>query len=123
MNHWTNGQIINALLKQKFTGEDNIILADHSNMLVHVNPNQDVLRDDGVHLNHKGWSSLAVNLKRAIHSMLNIPLPVRRPRSVSRGRKPLSGRGRGNGKRSNFIMYVCDSVDRLHYRFFYIDID
>ena len=96
VNNTTNGQIINALLKQKYAGAGpNITLVDHSNMLVHGNPNADILCEDGVHLNEKGLSLLAVNLKRAIHSTLNILLPVRRGRSTSRqGRRPPSGRGR-----------------------------
>ena len=97
MNNSTNGQITGVLLKQKFAGVDNIHILEHSNMHVHGNPNKDLLRDDGYHLNDKGLSFLAMNLKRDIHSVLEVPLPARRPRSTSRQRRPNRGRGRVRG--------------------------
>ena len=95
MNNSTTAQIINVLLKQKFSGVDNIHFAEHNNMFINGYPNKDLLCDDGYHLNDKGISLLAGNLKRVIHSVLEIPLPSRRPRSTSRSRRPDKGRGRG----------------------------
>jgi len=80
MNYSTNGQIINVLLKQKFIGVDNIYFAEHNNMLIHGNPNKDILRDNGYHLTEKGISLLAINLNRlAIHNALEVPLPFTMP--------------------------------------------
>lgn len=98
MAHFTNAQIINALLKQKFSGIDNIFLADHSNMLVNGNPNHSLLREDKYHLNEKGISQLASNIKRAVHTALGVPLPPPRQRSRSRQRR---GQGRGRGRDSS----------------------
>ncbi|VDI84200.1 Hypothetical predicted protein [Mytilus galloprovincialis] len=97
ITNFTNAQIINALLKQKFSGVDNIFFADHTNMLVNGNPNDNLLCEDKIHLNDKGISILASNIKRAIHTGLHIPLPPARPRSRSRQR-PNRGRGRGRGR-------------------------
>jgi hypothetical protein len=36
---------------------------------------------DGYHLNEKGVSLLAMNIKKTVHHILNIPLPIRRQRS------------------------------------------
>lgn len=88
----TNGQIINLLLKQKFTGVDNIFLVEHSNMLYQGNPKRDLLCADGYHLNEKGISHLAGNLKRAIHTVLEEPLPTNTRRPRSRSRRPNRGR-------------------------------
>ncbi|CAC5360084.1 unnamed protein product [Mytilus coruscus] len=97
ITNFTNAQIINALLKQKFNGIDNIFFADHTNMLVNGNPNDNLLCEDEIHLNDKGISILASNIKRAIHTGLHIPLPPARSRSKSRQR-PNRGRGRGRGR-------------------------
>ncbi|CAC5400944.1 unnamed protein product [Mytilus coruscus] len=97
ITNFTNAQIINALLKQKFSGIDNIFFADHTNMLVNGNPNDNLLCEDKIHLNDKGISILASNIKRAIHTGLHIPLPPARSRSKSRQR-PNRGRGRGRGR-------------------------
>ncbi|CAC5374668.1 unnamed protein product [Mytilus coruscus] len=94
ITNFTNAQIIKALLKQKFSGIDNIYFADHTNMLVNGNPNDNLLCEDKIHLNDKGISILASNIKRAIHTGLHIPLPPARSRSKSRQR-PNRGRGRG----------------------------
>lgn len=89
MENSTTAQIINVLLKQKFSGVDNIFLADHSNMLKNGNPNRDLLKpEDKFHLNESGTAILASNLKRAIHVALDVPIPRRRPRSLSRPRTP-----------------------------------
>ncbi|CAC5420052.1 unnamed protein product [Mytilus coruscus] len=69
---------------------------EHSNVSVNVNPNKEILQQDGIHLNDKGISLLAGNLKRAIHIALDIPLPSRRTRSKSPNR---SQRGCGRGRR------------------------
>jgi hypothetical protein len=47
-------------------------------MLVNGIPNKDLLQPDGIHLNDKGISLLAGNIKRAIHIALDIPPPPRR---------------------------------------------
>lgn len=94
MNNSANAQIVNVLMKQRFSGVDNIYILDHSNMLAQGNPNKLLLCDDGIHLNDRGLASLAMNFKRGIHSALAIPPPTSRPRSRSRG--PHRGRGRGN---------------------------
>ncbi|CAG2229894.1 unnamed protein product [Mytilus edulis] len=49
-------------------------------MLVNGNPNDNLLCEDKIHLNDKGISILASNIKRAIHTGLHIPLPPARPR-------------------------------------------
>jgi lysophospholipase L1-like esterase len=49
-------------------------------------PNSDLLKPDGYHLNVKGVSLLAMNIKKTVHHILNIPLPIRRQRSRSRNR-------------------------------------
>ena len=90
--HNTNGQIINALLKHNLS-DRNVVLVDHSNMCSGGNPIPDLLSNDHYHLSAKGVAQLASNIKRAIHSILGVPLPVRQPhrsRSISR-----RGRGRG----------------------------
>jgi hypothetical protein len=90
--HNTNGQIINALVKQNLSAL-NVVLADHSNMAVGGNPIPGMLQEDGYHLSYKGIAQLASNLKRAIHSLLGVPISNRRnDRSRSRSRR---GRGRG----------------------------
>lgn len=97
MNNSTNGQIINALLKQKFAGVDGIYFAEHINMLQFGNPNKELLCEDGYHLNDKGITILAGNIKRAIHIALNVPLPPRRSGSAGRSRsRTWKGRGRGH---------------------------
>ena len=96
INNFTNAQIINALIKQTFTGVDNIFFAEHSNMLTNGNPNDNLLKDDRYHLNDKGISLLASNIKRVIHVAVGIPLPFVRNRSRSRHRQ-IRGRGRGHG--------------------------
>jgi lysophospholipase L1-like esterase len=45
-------------------------------MLVNGIPNKDLLQPDGIHLNDKGISLLAGNIKRAIHIALDIPPPI-----------------------------------------------
>lgn len=87
LNNSTSAQIINVLLRQKFLGVDNIFFTEHPNMLVNGIPNKDLLQPDGIHLNDKGISLLAGNIKRAIHIALDIPPPPRRSRSKSPGRR------------------------------------
>ena len=96
MSNSTNAQILNVLIKQKFIGVDNLYFADHTNMLVNGNPNDNLLCEDRYHLSEKGISLLASNIKRAIHVALDIPLPPTRSRSRSRQRQH-KGRGRGRG--------------------------
>lgn len=96
MSYCTNAQIINYLIKQKFTGVDNIFFAEHSRMLINGDPNDNLLKDDRYHLNDKGISLLASNIKRAIHVAVGIPLPFVRNRSRSKYRQN-RGRGRGRG--------------------------
>jgi len=93
-NH-TNGQIINAMLKQVYDSNKDVLLVDHNNMLRDGNPDPELLREDKYHLSNNGISQLSANLKHAIHSVLNIPLPTNRGRSLSRNRR---GRGRGRGR-------------------------
>jgi hypothetical protein len=93
INYQTNGEIINALIKQKTATSVDILICDHSNKLVNGFPSPEFLDDKLFHLSGKGISCLAENLKKSIHAALNIPLPQRdRSRSRIRGR----GRGRGN---------------------------
>jgi len=96
MIHNTNGQIINAMMKQKLS-EINVLCVDHSNMAVGGEPISDFLQEDGYHLSVKGIAQLAGNMKKVIHSALGIPLPVRKTdRSRSRHRR---GRGYFRGYR------------------------
>ncbi|CAC5389896.1 ROCK2 [Mytilus coruscus] len=98
--HHTNGQIVNALIKQNFYGKhytelEKVQLIEHNNMYYEGQANEELLQNDLYHLNDKGVSYLASNIKQAVHQILNIPLPpTRRPRSQSRNRR---GRGRGRG--------------------------
>lgn len=71
--HQTNGQIINALIKQRFSDNEMILYCDHSNMLKNGNPNADYLSEDKYYISAKGISMLAANLKKSIHTVLNIP--------------------------------------------------
>ena len=96
MNNFTNAQIINALIKQKFTGVDSIFFDEHSNLLINGDPNDNLLKYDGYHLNDKGISLLESNIKRAIHVAVGIPLPFVRNCSRSKYRQN-RGRGRGCG--------------------------
>lgn len=97
-----NGQIINAMLRQVFSSSDKVKLLDHSNMCQEGLPNLELLCDDGYHLSEKGCSQLAANMKRAIHSTLQIPIPQRdRSRSRSRYNMYSRGRGRGRGHKSS----------------------
>lgn len=98
LKYHTNGQIVNALLKQQFSDEDHttsVCLLDHHNLYFEGQPNSDLLKPDGYHLNEKGVSLLAMNIKKTVHHILNIPLPIRRQRSRSRNR---IGRGIGRGR-------------------------
>jgi hypothetical protein len=72
-----------------------VLLVDHNNMLRDGNPDPELLREDKYHLSNNCISQLSANLKRAIHSVLNIPLPTNRGRSLSRNRR---GCGRGRGR-------------------------
>ena len=47
-------------------------------MLVNGNQNKDLLQPDGIHLNDKGISLLARNIKRAIHIASDITPPPRK---------------------------------------------
>ncbi|CAG2192164.1 unnamed protein product [Mytilus edulis] len=75
--HHTNGQIINAMLRQSFAQSLQVHLVDHSNMCHEGMSMAEFLADDGYHLNEKGTSQLAANMKRMIHATLNIPFPYR----------------------------------------------
>jgi lysophospholipase L1-like esterase len=83
ISYHTNGQILNALVKQQLHGNSSVSLIDHSYMLHDGNPQYGLLADDGFHLSDKGVSLLAANIKRAIHKILGIQT-VRRSRSRSR---------------------------------------
>ena len=101
MMHHTNGQIVNALIKQNFYGKHytelmKVRLIEHNNMYCGGQANKESLQNDLYHLNDKGVSYLASNIKQAVHKIFNIPLPpTRRPRSQSRNRR---GRGRGRDR-------------------------
>ena len=106
ISYHTNGQIINASIKQKLISDPvkSVTYCEHSNMMSYGNPINELLNEDKYHLSPKGVSILASNLKRAIHTVLDIPMPPKqRGRSRSRGpfgrgrdmhRSPM-GRGRG----------------------------
>ena len=52
MSTFTNGQITNALVKEKFNDKSYITMADHSNMLINGSPNGEFLNQkDNYHLN------------------------------------------------------------------------
>ncbi|CAC5396902.1 unnamed protein product [Mytilus coruscus] len=91
----TNGQIINALLKQIYDDNKDVLLFDHGNMLRNGNPIAELLSEDKFNLSDSGVSQLSANLKRGIHTALNIPMPNSRGRSKSRNTR---GRGRGRGR-------------------------
>ena len=85
IKYHTNGQIINALIKQQLHDHPSVNLIDHGYMLHDGNPLPDLLTEDGVHLSEKGVSQLAANMKRAIHNTLGIET-VNSRRSRSRAR-------------------------------------
>ncbi|CAC5385215.1 unnamed protein product [Mytilus coruscus] len=91
----TNGHIINALLKQIYDDNKDVLLVDHGNMLRNGHPIAELLSEDKFHLSDSGVSQLSANLKRGIHTALNIPMPNSRGRSKSRNTR---GRGRGRGR-------------------------
>ena len=98
LKYHTNGQIVNALLKQQFSDEahtTSVCLLDNHNLYFEGQPNSDLLKPDRYHLNEKGVSLLAMNIKKTVHHILNIPLPIRRQRRRSRNR---IGRGIGRGR-------------------------
>jgi lysophospholipase L1-like esterase len=68
--YFTNSQIINTLLKQRFNDANNTSIIDHRNMLSEGNPNEEIIRDDHFHLNEQGASILVNNIKRSLHNML-----------------------------------------------------
>jgi hypothetical protein len=74
VSHFNNSQLINVLIKHKFSDDESVFIADHSNMLQYGNPDKFLLDHDGVHLNKKGTSFLASNTKHATHLYLKIPL-------------------------------------------------
>ena len=111
LNNQTNGQIINAMLKQKFLqGGSDVCIIEHNNMLYSDgNPNKSLLREDGYHLTDRGVSNLAQNFRNAIHDVLNIQtVATQRDRSRSRygnyrGRGGRGSRGyRGRGGRGGY---------------------
>ena len=93
----TNVLVVNALLKQKYHDDENIRTVEHTNMFVDGIPNSEMLQDDNYHLNARGTSALAFNIKNAIHSVLNLQLPLRSRFDRSRSRNAFRGRGRGRG--------------------------
>ena len=93
----TNVLVVNALLKQKYHDDENIRTVEHTNMFVDGIPNSEMLQDDNYHLNARGTSALAFNIKNAIHSVLNLQLPLRSQFDRSRSRNAFRGRGRGRG--------------------------
>ena len=93
-HHHTNGQILNTLLEQHVLENQSVTTLNHSNMLHDGSPDLNLLNEDGVHLNEKGVSLLASNMKRMIHNSLGIEtINTRRTRSKSRA-KFGSGRNR-----------------------------
>ena len=92
----TNGQIINALIKEKIISNlTKISFCDHSNLLINGNPCEDMLTEDKYHLSSYGLSFFASNLKKAIHSTLGLSLHVHNQKNRSRSRGLRVGRGRG----------------------------
>ena len=94
VTHHTNGQIVNAMIRQAYNQHPKVRLVDHSNMCNDGLPNPENLQEDGFHLSEKCVAQLAANIKRCIHSVLGVPAPTR-SRSRSRGRR---GRGGGRGR-------------------------
>ena len=101
--HQTASQLVNAMIKQQLLleKEDNVSFIEHYNMF-DVNaggPNLSLLSEDGYHLNERGVSRLAVNLRNAIHSTLKLQPPINAQfnRSRSRQRNRFRGFPRGRG--------------------------
>ncbi|KAK3100623.1 hypothetical protein FSP39_022757 [Pinctada imbricata] len=95
----TNAQLVNALVKQKFSaGYANLSLCEHNNMSNNGNPAPDILTSDNYHLSSKGISVLASNIQVALHSALGIQVPAPRGRSPSRNRRGGGRGGRGQGR-------------------------
>lgn len=92
VKHHTNGQIINAMLRQSFSESSNIFLVDHSNMCNSGMPVAEFLAEDGFHLSERGTSQLAGNIKEqsTLHFRFHFHIE-RYDRSRSRNRR---GRGR-----------------------------
>jgi hypothetical protein len=95
LEYHTNGQITNAILKQRLSEEPMLLFCDHSNMLTDGNPTPEFLAEDQYHLSVKGTSLLAANIRKSIHTFLNIHVQDR-GRSRSRFRNN-NRRGRGRG--------------------------
>ena len=112
MSTFTNGQITNALVKEKFNDKSHITMADHSNMLINGSPNGEFLsQKDNYHLNANGTAMLASNLKRAILQVLKIHQSSRQ----SRSRSPGGYRGRGGRGRGRYFRGRGRSGDRRGY--------
>ena len=73
-HHHTNGQILNTLLEQHVLENQSVTTLNHSNMVHDGSPDLNLLNEDGVHLNEKGVSLLASNMKRIIHNSLGLKL-------------------------------------------------
>ena len=79
----TNGQIINALIKEKIiSNPTKISFCDQSNLLIKGNPCEDMLTEDKYHLSSYGLSFYASNLKKAMHSTLGLPLHVHNQKKI-----------------------------------------
>lgn len=100
IEYHSNGQIINIIIKQQLISNphNRVSYCEHSNMLNQGLPVDELLQTDQYHLSQKGVSFLASNLRKAIHSSLNIPM-ITRSRSRSRADR---GRGRGTASGRGF---------------------
>jgi hypothetical protein len=105
--HSTNAQIINALVQQQYVDHDKIHLIEHNNMLRDGNPNVDLLNTDLFHLNNKGVSMLAANIKSVIHRVLKIPLPIR---SLNFSTELVERDVEDTNKIYLFIMFIVNST-------------
>jgi lysophospholipase L1-like esterase len=85
IRYHTNSQILNMLVRQHFYSS-NIRCVDHSYLMSNGEPIADMLHTDGVHLNDRGTSQLAANIKKAVHDALGVYVQPPRNRSRSRGR-------------------------------------
>ncbi|XP_062594022.1 uncharacterized protein LOC134255508 [Saccostrea cucullata] len=108
--HQTASQLVNAMVKQQLLleKEENVSFIEHHNMfdVSGGGPNLSLLSEDGYHLNERGVSKLAVNLRNAIHTTLKLGLPVNNQfnRSRSRQKNRFRGfpRGRGSYGRGSY---------------------
>lgn len=94
--HRVNCEILDALVKSKYLDNMNVYVSENSNMWHGSVPIGHLLKEqDNIHLNERGCSMLASNIKYALKTMLGL-------KPQYRARTPIRFKGyRGNGRSSH----------------------